>query len=410
MSTDDPLRDPHAPWPALPPAPAHVSPPPGLAGPVAPAHAITTEPPPPRPLFPGDQPGRPHPGFFWAIIWCVFFILVTQIPGGLVGAFLVIILMMGNPGQMANIDPRNTAELLNTPAGSIGMGAGVLVAQILGIAFSWLVIRLVVGRDWPRQLALRLPSIGHLFLVLAAFPAMVLFANLYTELVKDYLPSMKDLGLPGIGEMVGMFKSWPIAFAVLVIGLGPGIGEELWCRGFLGRGLVGRYGVWLGVLLTSFFFGAIHVDPTQGSMALLMGLWLHFIYLMTRSLYVPILVHFLNNSLAMVELHVPALASLDAPPGGWPREVVLPLVGTTLLLLGVVAWALHRSRARLVGVEGGSTVWQPMCRPVETPPEGSGVRVMTPTPSLVSVVLVLAALAAFGWALTVTIKAAVALP
>ena len=71
--------------------------------------------------------------------------------------------------------------------------------------------------------------------------------------------------------MVKEFRTWPWQFGVLVIGLGPGLSEELWCRGFLGRGLVEHYGVILGVLLTSFLFGLIHGDPHQGTMAMLMG-------------------------------------------------------------------------------------------------------------------------------------------
>jgi hypothetical protein len=194
-------------------------------------------------------------------------------------------------------------------------------------------------------------------------------------------------------QVMSMFSEWPWPFAVLVIGLGPGLGEELWCRGFLGRGLVGTHGVVLGVIFSSFFFGLIHVDPAQGTMAMLMGLYLHFTYLATRSLWVPVLLHFLNNSLAVVEPRIPVLKAIDADPATAPVH----LFATAAILLTVVIWALYTSRARLAPgrAAGDSPPWQPPAPGVEYPPAGSGLTVVHPRPSAVAVGLTLLALAAF---------------
>src|SRR3954468_23799191 len=129
------------------------------------------------------------------------------------------------------------------------------------------------------------------------------------------MPSLSDTGLGGMEEMEKAFGSWPVLLGVFLIGVLPGIGEELWCRGFLGRGLVGTHGVVLGILGTSFLFGLIHVDPCQGTMAMLMGVGLHVVYQLTRSLWMPMLLHFLNNSLAVVMARVakgmPQVAAID---------------------------------------------------------------------------------------------------
>jgi hypothetical protein len=180
-------------------------------------------------------------------------------------------------------------------------------------------------------------------------------------------------------DMVKIFSQWPAAFAVLVIGVGPGIGEELWCRGFLGRGLVGTHGVLLGVLASSFFFGLIHLDPCQGTMAMLMGLWLHFVYLTTRSLWLPMLLHFLNNSFAVVAPRIPQLETFDAKPSDIPLFVYL----AGALLLAAVAYGLYRSRARLEA-EGAEPIlsWRPAYPGVEYPPSDSGRHVIHPPISL----------------------------
>jgi membrane protease YdiL (CAAX protease family) len=264
---------------------------------------------------------------------------------------------------------------------SIALAVAFFITELLVIGVSLLVIRLVVGRDWPRQLAVRRPSAAHTFLAVASLPALLILGNVAYDILRNvlHMPSISDLGIGGMEEMVRVFSRWPWPFAVLVIGAGPGIGEELWCRGFLGRGLVGTHGILLGVLATSFFFGFIHLDPCQGTMAMLMGLWLHFVYLTTRSLWLPMLLHFLNNSVAVVSPRFSELAILDAKPSDIPTIVYV----AGGLLLAAVAYGLYQSRACLEA-EGTEPIpnWRPPYEGVEYPPPHSGTRVVHPPVSV----------------------------
>ncbi len=347
---------------------------------------ITTEP--AAALPQPTAPAKPHPGFWWSVLWCIGFLLVTQVPGAVVASAIFIVYTMTNPAAAKSAD-----ELIASPIASTALAAAFLVTEILVIGVSLLVIRLVVGRDWTRQLAVRTPSAAHVLLAIASLPGLVVLANGAYLLLKRALPDFSKLfGLPDMmSQVTAIFTQWPWPFGVLVIGVGPGLGEELWCRGFLGRGLVGRYGVVLGVVLTSFFFGLIHVDPCQGTMAMLMGLFLHFTYLATRSLWVPVLLHFLNNSLAVLSPKIPFLKTLDADPATAPAH----LFAAAAALLAVVCWALYTSRARLAP-QGGGELWQPTATGVEYPPEGSGLGVVHPRPSAAAFGLTLLALAAFA--------------
>jgi membrane protease YdiL (CAAX protease family) len=214
------------------------------------------------------------------------------------------------------------------------------VTELCVVLFAWGAVRLVNGRDWKRKVALRRPGGAHLVLALVGLPALCLLGNGFYLIARQFLPGMESFlkFLPGWGtgdvhileEVMNGIGQWHITLAVLIIGLGPGIGEELWCRAFLGRGLVGRYGVVVGIALTSFFFGLIHLDPAQGTMAMLMGVCLHFVYQTTRTLWIPVLLHFLNNSASVVAQRFPSLDALDKQPmqflplyGGpcsWPRR------------------------------------------------------------------------------------------
>jgi membrane protease YdiL (CAAX protease family) len=224
---------------------------------------------------------------------------------------------------------------------------------------------------------------------------MWLLGSIAYEFLHDTLrvPSFADFGGAGMKEMERVFSSWQWAFAVLVIGLGPGIGEELWCRGFLGRGLIGNYGVVFGVIATSFFFGLIHIDPCQGTMAMVLGLWLHFVYLTTRSLLLPMLLHFLNNSCSVLATRLPSLELLDSKP----QAVPLSIYFTGLVLLAAVAYALYQSRARLAAKMPDQIIlWRPAFEGVECPSDNSRTIVEQPGPSLAAAALAGGALLAFA--------------
>jgi membrane protease YdiL (CAAX protease family) len=355
-----------------------------------PPTGYTLQPPPHR------EPRKPHPGFWWSLLWCIGFVLVTQVPGAIVAVMIIVFLSVTNKSlleQAGNATPGPLA-VYSSPGGVAAFAAAFVVNELLVVGVSLLVIRLVVGPDWPRRLALRRPGLIHSALVVLSLPALVLLGNLTYEILRSvlHLPSFSDLGLGGMEEMVKVFNKWPWGLAVLVIGLGPGIGEELWCRGFLGRGLVGRYGVFWGVLASSFFFGLIHVDPCQGTMAMIMGLWLHFVYLTTRSLLAPMFLHFCNNSLAVVASRLPLLGQIEDNAIDIPWYVF----AAAAVLLAAVAYALYQSRARLAPANGeGPDFWQPPYPSVEYPPPGSGTTVVHPRPSTTVVVGILAGIAGF---------------
>lgn len=422
-----------------------------------------------------QEPRWPHPSFGWSLLWCLLLWIVTQLTGAFIVVLVVAAFAILSPQTLSLEKLSNPEELYKTDAVNVALAAGQFSAEILLIGFSWLVIRLVVGRDWTRQLAVRRPSLTHTLLVLASVPAMALLGNIAYGLLREShrVPSISDpnplnlvyfwtavfvvlgagllaswllagfgwtrklaarparpadiliaavilpvlvvctlvvyeglrtlfrapgldtMKLAGMEEMMGIVGKWPLGFAVLVIGVGPGIGEELWCRGFLGRGLVGSHGVVLGILATSFLFGLIHGDPCQGVMAMVVGLWLHFVYLSTRSLWLPMMLHFLNNSLGVLETHFPPLQQLDAKP----QSIPLPVYVTGLLLLGCVTYALYQSRARL-GARFPDQIlnWRPAFEGVEYPPDGSGMRVVHPLPSALAAVLAGVSFLLFIWA------------
>src|SRR3954454_8707998 len=76
-----------------------LAPAPGLAPEVVPVAEVVPE------VLPILRP--PHPGFWWAVLWCLGILLVTQLLPAIVGAIILIVL---KPGTL--MDPQ---ALLNSP-------------------------------------------------------------------------------------------------------------------------------------------------------------------------------------------------------------------------------------------------------------------------------------------------------
>ncbi len=78
--------------------------------------------------------------------------------------------------------------------------------------------------------------------------------------------------------------------------------EELLCRGVVLESLRARYGAATAWAVSSFFFGALHLQPVLVVNAFVIGLILGYIYIVADSLWATIILHALNNAVAYLLL------------------------------------------------------------------------------------------------------------
>lgn len=238
---------------------------------------------------------KAQPGPGWAVLWVVFYLILTQIPGGLLATGILGLEILTNPSKALLMDELGPRKYLTSGHATLALVLGLGVAQLLSWAYALLLLRRFHGPSWRQKIGLGHWRFSDLASGLALGLGLFFLAEGLSLLARHYIPQ-----IPREGEGASMLAPWPWWAGVLVIGLGPAIGEELFCRGFLGQGLVTRLGAMRGVLLTSFLFGIMHVDPGQALYAAVLGILLHALALFTRSLNGPIIAHFTNNSLTML--------------------------------------------------------------------------------------------------------------
>lgn len=90
-----------------------------------------------------------------------------------------------------------------------------------------------------------------------------------------------------------------LALSVLVIGVTPGICEEVLFRGVIQKSL-DRFGTVKSILATAFLFGLIHLDFQKLFGTFFLGALIGYIVFRTNSLYGGILAHSANNTFAVL--------------------------------------------------------------------------------------------------------------
>lgn len=113
--------------------------------------------------------------------------------------------------------------------------------------------------------------------------------------------------------------------------------EEWLCRGMVLRGLLGKgmKPVW-AIIVSAAFFAVIHLNPWQAIPAFLLGCLFGYFYYRTGSLKITMLMHFTNNTMALILSNVAGLETVD----GWkdiiPGAAYWVLFAALLLLVALV--------------------------------------------------------------------------
>jgi membrane protease YdiL (CAAX protease family) len=286
--------------------------------------------------------------------------------------------------------------LFSIPALAAGLTKGLFPLALMvlsGFLAAWVIVLLKYGRDSRRALALRAPDWRHVGCLVVLLPPLTIVkvgtaswletAYLTAGVFESQLapPPAYEAFAEGVGE-----RTAPLAVVIIIVfaAVLPAVWEELYLRGFLGRGLVARWGVVPGIALTSILFGALHFHPIQSVLTAISGIVLHVVYLWSRSLFAPILLHAANNSLAfligfVVDNNSPPTEGLGNDLIPWPlilgdELTPWPLILAALVTVAAVGWIFYSVRVRWFLPNG--SIWTPGYVTAEMPPAELGARLL----------------------------------
>jgi membrane protease YdiL (CAAX protease family) len=327
----------------------------------------------------------PGPGIPEAVAWMLG-VIVVHLIGMLVAVvavlFLQIVEMTAGGASPSTADFQAAIMALPETFGLELMTIEMLVFLVAAVAAT----RLRLGPRTAFLLGIRSLKMNHVLLICAVSIPISLMCGGFHQLTLGiwneffaHLPGMGFFEQLNVNESIKpLGESAPIGLLFLVVAVAPAIGEEVIFRGIIGRGLVARHGILAGVIMTSLLFAAVHIHPAHVVALLPLAFFIHLIYLVTRSILAPMLLHLLNNSLAVVLLKasatMPALANASEPNMPWYVMVI------SAGIVGLVGWTLWKSRVEYRTEDG--ELWSPGYPSVEIPPASAGASLaMTDCPT-----------------------------
>jgi membrane protease YdiL (CAAX protease family) len=171
--------------------------------------------------------------------------------------------------------------------GSVGVELAVLTLPLI-------VLRLG-GFDLRRVLSLNRPANAVWWYVVLAILGGSLLSMEVSSWQEHFFPASTDVA-KRLEELLEFLDKLPMVVAVLLVGVLPGICEEVLCRGFL-LGLVRpRWGATWAVVISAVAFALFHLEPHKLVAMTLIGILLGYIVVWSGSLYPAMFAHALNNT------------------------------------------------------------------------------------------------------------------
>lgn len=249
------------------------------------------------------------------------------------------------------------------------MGVGVIVASVLSILFvnqgllTMLAVQDIFAFIAPGIVAMamfyrrplqvmgldRAPSwMSILFIILfyvISIPAMNWLVHINEAMslpswmsgLENWMRSTEDAAAEATRNILDVNTVGSLIATIFVVGFMAGLSEEILFRGAMLRTMQdSRLGKHAVVWIVAILFSALHMQFYGFVPRMVLGLWLGYLFVWSRSLWVPIIAHTLNNSTVVFFSY---LTNKGIVPEGYGDNIGLPAEGAFpwLALVSLVA-------------------------------------------------------------------------
>lgn len=181
-------------------------------------------------------------------------------------------------------------------------GTAVCQAMILlvPLIYAW-----YMKADMKKLFSLKLPSVWHLIGGIFLWIGMFAFDQIVLTLLAQVFPDMVQTS----ETLNSTILDSGFIPAFIVISIAPAIAEEFAFRGFLFGSLKVKYKPWIAIVVSALAFGIYHMNLLQFFGGTIMGCALGFACFASESIWIGVMMHFINNGLSVILNYNPEILS-----------------------------------------------------------------------------------------------------
>jgi len=194
-------------------------------------------------------------------------------------------------------------------------------SQVLFILFPAILFSKLVFVDVTSALRFRIPKIKEIVIFIIGLILLVPLLQDYLHIqnyllveisksvpfidgVKNFLDMLDKLVEESYLQLLTANNLFEYTLVIITVSVTPAICEELFFRGFVQTSFEYKQKAFTAILLTGIFFGIYHFNPYGLLPLIVLGMYFGFSVYKSNSILVPVLLHFLNNFIAIIAFFV----------------------------------------------------------------------------------------------------------
>lgn len=163
--------------------------------------------------------------------------------------------------------------------------------------------------------------------------------------IENWMKSMEDAAQMMVEKFMKVSSLSGLLFNIFMISILPAIGEELMFRGVIQKIFSNwtRNSHW-GIWITAFLFSAMHMQFYGFLPRMVLGAMFGYLLVWTGTMWVPILAHFVNNTMGVLGYFLINKGTITKDVEDWgtgPEQ--LPLVIFSLVAVGFLLFVIYQN-------------------------------------------------------------------
>ena len=301
---------------------------------------------------------RFHP--FWQLLLLLAFVVAGMCVFSFLMFLFGMVFLEGGIDEIASLSsnsPENVRLFLKWMQGFVQIGAMLIPALIFAYFYGESPLKMLkinkIKPFWRIGIAISIPFILlPLAGLLAEWNYAVKFPDFLASL-EQYLHRQEDSAAAMTAIFLHAETGWGLLLNLLIIAVIPALAEEFLFRGVIQNVLK----QWLrnvhwAVIVTALIFSAIHGQFFGFLPRFALGLMLGYLFVTMRSIWAPVIAHFVNNATAVIVAFLESQAIIETSAedfGVMKNAEMWGLISAAATVM--IFWAMWRRNKRELAME-----------------------------------------------------------